>query len=267
MSLDIVKIFYRTTTIFTVVTFLTAGINAAVATDRRIGIYFHDFVVIIESSITQDFLVYKFYEKTWYTFNTRGGLPPGRVGHVACVINDKMYVFGGFNESGTYLPMIVIDLISYEWYRPFVRGTIPYGRKYHCIWVHKDKMYITGGYDVMSSKYFNNIYVYDPEKFIWAEMHTSGFEGPLQRRVHSTVIVGTHVYVLYGTMSYQPYGPLNQYTPEKQCGLHVLSLECNLKELAAVAVVRHNLHNLVPNVLPHELKSYLALITEPNSEF
>ena len=62
-----------------------------------------------------------------------GNIPPERDGHSACVINDSMYVFGGYEESHSRYGQEVykLDLNEMVWYLVMCSGEQPRYRDFH----------------------------------------------------------------------------------------------------------------------------------------
>ena len=80
-------------------------------------------------------IVYRFDTKTgtWGRPNVVGNIPPERDGHSACVINDSMYVFGGYEESHSRYGQEVykLDLQEMVWYLVMCSGEQPRYRDFH----------------------------------------------------------------------------------------------------------------------------------------
>ena len=89
---------------------------------------------------------------TWYKFDTKGTVEPfARIGHTSCIINQKMYVFGGIVAGKRSNLLSILNLKSRKWeecnYGPFKpKGDIPPGRSHHVAWVMANRyMVIQGG--------------------------------------------------------------------------------------------------------------------------
>ena len=80
-------------------------------------------------------VVYRFDTKTgtWSRPVVAGNIPPERDGHSACVINDSMYVFGGYEESHSRYGQEVyqLDLKEMTWYLVMCSGEQPRYRDFH----------------------------------------------------------------------------------------------------------------------------------------
>ena len=80
-------------------------------------------------------VVYRFDTKTgtWSRPSVAGNIPPERDGHSACVIDDSMYVFGGYEESHSRYGQEVykLDLKEMVWYLVMCSGEQPRYRDFH----------------------------------------------------------------------------------------------------------------------------------------
>lgn len=69
----------------------------------------------------------------FYLWKTvQGAIPPQRFKHTACMIDGKMYVYGGINSLRRDLFLDVFDLEQRYWERPLVRGHRPNGVQSAC---------------------------------------------------------------------------------------------------------------------------------------
>ena len=70
-----------------------------------------------------------------------------RDGHSACVIQNSMYIFGGYAESAfSYTPAVFrLDLNNYEWTLLLCKGVPPIYRDFHTATAIDNKMFVFGG--------------------------------------------------------------------------------------------------------------------------
>ena len=70
-----------------------------------------------------------------------------RDGHSACVIQDAMYIFGGYSEASfSYTPTVFrLDLNNYEWTLLKCEGSPPIYRDFHTATAIDNKMFVFGG--------------------------------------------------------------------------------------------------------------------------
>lgn len=69
----------------------------------------------------------------WSTPEVYGSIPVPRDGHSACVINNQMYIFGGFQENPTQFSqdLYMLDLITMTW--NVVRTNVLYMNMFYCM--------------------------------------------------------------------------------------------------------------------------------------
>jgi len=134
------------------------------------------------------------------------GIPPDRrCGHSACVIDGKLWIFGGRGKikvsdsyfSGTRLiytsDLHCYDAATNEWLRYEPRGIGPSGRALHSATVVGRKMYIFGGANTTGSRNdtsgFCDLYELDVDTMCWTECETQGTPPP-PCYGHSATFVG-----------------------------------------------------------------------------
>ena len=84
---------------------------------------------------------------SWRTLQTTGELPPGRDGHTATAVDDRMYVFGGASSQGKLNDVRVLDLHTLRWSVPRSVGGPPGPRWGHSATLIAQQIYIFGGVD------------------------------------------------------------------------------------------------------------------------
>ena len=89
---------------------------------------------------------------TWHKFETKGPVEPvARIGHTSCIINGKMYVFGGIVAGKRSNNLSILNLETRKWEevntgKSKTKGDIPSGRSHHIAWVMANRyMVIQGG--------------------------------------------------------------------------------------------------------------------------
>jgi N-acetylneuraminic acid mutarotase len=85
--------------------------------------------------------------REWQLVKTSGPVPPPRAGAASCVVDGKLYVFGGYGEGDEHLDDFFV--YSYEdstWEEVEVLSHIkPVGRAESCFAVHGTDIYLFGG--------------------------------------------------------------------------------------------------------------------------
>ncbi|XP_015786826.1 kelch domain-containing protein 3 [Tetranychus urticae] len=84
---------------------------------------------------------------TLSTVDVVGFKPLGRRSHSAVVVNNKMIIFGGYNDitDEHFNDFAVFDPKTYEWESVIVRGGSPTPRRKHCCVAVNSYLYIFGG--------------------------------------------------------------------------------------------------------------------------
>lgn len=145
--------------------------------------------------------------KRWSRPPVSGDIPGARDGHSCCVIRDKMFVFGGFEEGvqkfsndifALYFPTMTWSLVRVR------SGKPARWRDFHSATGIGDKMYIFGGrsdragpYHTNSELYCPKIQVYDTVNNTWCEPQAVG-NIPCGRRSHSAFAYKGELYILSG---------------------------------------------------------------------
>ncbi|CEG43782.1 Kelch repeat-containing proteins [Plasmopara halstedii] len=84
----------------------------------------------------------------WTKLSTSGRRPPVRSGHSSLVVDDMMYVFGGYNDGNCHNDIYAFDLVRHHWLQiETSNGISPDGRASHawCISTDKTSFYLYGG--------------------------------------------------------------------------------------------------------------------------
>ena len=101
--------------------------------------------------------------------------PPPRGAHSANIIEDTMYIFGGYGGTGygrrDYNDMHKLDLATREWKKCAARGTPPAARSGHTACAVKSSIYVFGGWNAVTQ--FNDMFVYDTTESQWSQCETS----------------------------------------------------------------------------------------------
>lgn len=138
-------------------------------------------------------------KKTGWSLLSASGLVP-RTGHVACVSQQRIIVFGGQDEAGSYLSeMQMFDINSGQWSRlesvgPCVHPPSRSGTK-AVAW--DDALVVFGGSSPdKRSPYLNDMFVYWISRNEWQSLNSAGIT-PAARTDHALTDVNGHI-VLYG---------------------------------------------------------------------
>ena len=83
--------------------------------------------------------------KRWTLQRTSGNHPPGRDGHVAAVVDDRMIIYGGSTEKMLLGDFTALNLKTYTWEEMELEGDDPQPRESMGLAASKSTLYIFGG--------------------------------------------------------------------------------------------------------------------------
>lgn len=162
---------------------------------------------------------------TWTIPPTTGKPPLAADGHSACVINDYMYIFGGFQDDTEKFGQTVhrLNLNILEWEEVETYDVPPVSRDFHTASPIGTRMYIFGGRSsnedivnehVKSEFYCNKIMYLNTENMKWCTPSTLG-RPPCGRRSHSAVVYENKIYIIggYNGITQNHLNDVHQYDP------------------------------------------------------
>ncbi|KAI9267932.1 hypothetical protein BDA99DRAFT_435672 [Phascolomyces articulosus] len=136
------------------------------------------------------------------TYGAKKDAPPLRA-HSACMVQDRLFVYGGSDSKRCFNTLHVLDMESMTWSKPAVSGRPPPPSRAHsCNYVERKadngsirrELYVFGG--GVGPYYFNDVFMFDTDKLRWSKVTTTGTP-PMPRRAHtcnvwreSLVVVG-----------------------------------------------------------------------------
>ncbi|CAH2083850.1 unnamed protein product [Euphydryas editha] len=147
----------------------------------------------------------------WSTPTVTGIQPNDKYEHSACIIKNKMYIFGGIiieNSPNKYSQDVhSLDLDTMQWRFINVHGTPPSPRAYHTAISYLDRMYIFGGirtlnnvnnlYDYKEKIYCSQVYYLDTTSETWVTTNPIG-TWPESREKHSAWLYNDYMYIFGG---------------------------------------------------------------------
>ncbi|KAL0480210.1 tea1 [Acrasis kona] len=140
-----------------------------------------------------------------WTNITTTNTPSKRAWHSSVIINNKFYVFGGFDKTKNIDSTVYeLDLSqqSPSW-KTLSSSNAASPRFLHSAVTHNNKMYTFGGMTA-DSKFFNDVHEFDPSTNKWTQIKTN--EGPSPRAAHSATQYADRMYIFGGTASGEYYG-------------------------------------------------------------
>lgn len=142
----------------------------------------------------------------WSIIPVTGQIPGPRDGHSACVIRDKMYIFGGYEE---YLDVFSNDVHEFnfttgKWRYILVSGSPARWRDFQSATGIGNIMYIFGGRGDREEQnhsgnevYCNKLYAFDTQSYTWYQPKPTGAV-PAGRRSHSAFNHKNELYIFGG---------------------------------------------------------------------
>jgi len=216
----------------------------------------------------QETYAFHFPNRHWKRLNSEGEPPQYRDFHAACVLDDKMYVFGGRSDEmgqshssqDVYLDDLkYLDLLTNRWHTVDAKGDKPCGRRSLTMWTFRGCLYMFGGYQSLLDIHYNDLYKWDPTTSEWAKLNPNGIS-PAPRRRQCTVVVGNRVFLFGGTMP-----NLSRQNMLADLGdLHILDFEPTLTTLCAKTIVQNGLVDRCAQLLPTTLRNELYYMNTPN---
>lgn len=146
----------------------------------------------------------------WELITTTGDIPSARKGHSMVTFGDKIYLFGGTDESfakssarfsSSLKPMSLLNHLSVYnvgevWLEEEPETPPPPARYGHRAVIYNNKMYVFFG--MGESEALDDIWEYDPETRQWREIIPVSLIKPAARDEHSATVVEDDVYIIGG---------------------------------------------------------------------
>ncbi|KAK0042490.1 kelch domain-containing protein 3 [Biomphalaria pfeifferi] len=154
-------------------------------------------------------ILYRFCAVTlkWDKPQVSGPVPEARDGHTACIIQDKMYIFAGYEEFTDRFSndMNYLNLKTFEWVAVIFNGNPARWRDFHTATAIGTVMYIYGGRcdhggDQFTNNefYCNRLMAFDTVTETWTRLASSTVDAPLGRRSHSAFEYKGSLYIFGG---------------------------------------------------------------------
>lgn len=221
-----------------------------------------------ELRFSQETYAFHFPTSTWTKVKTSGEPPQYRDFHAACVLDGKMYVFGGRSDETGQLHTShdvyddrfrYLDLRTFQWH--LIEGKPgeqhPCGRRSHTMWTYEGAIYLFGGYQSILNYHFDDLWRFQNGK--WEQLNLTG-QVPSPRRRSVGICVGDRLFLFGGTMP----NPRKKSALEDLGDLFVLDFKPTLASLCLQAVLKHGLQKYAENFLPNILQRELYYMSTPN---
>jgi N-acetylneuraminic acid mutarotase len=124
------------------------------------------------------------------------GKKPALCGHSITRVNDKLFVFGGYDGTKWANSLYILDpLKDKTWTEPNVFG-VPMARGYHSAVLYNKYILVFAGFN--GSDVLNDIVALDIETLTWFLPDTCSGYFPQARNAHSMVLHGSQLYLFGG---------------------------------------------------------------------
>eukprot|EP01133_Synstelium_polycarpum_P018218 gene18218-21787_t len=130
----------------------------------------------------------------WVEVKTKGIAPIGRYRHSAIIIEEKMYIFGGY-RSKCLNDLHILDLKTLTWSEPPQKGDAPSARSSHSVCNVGKKMILFGG---SGARYSNELFSFDTTTMRWSKHDVLGTP-PSERWCHTMCSFGKKVIAFGGS--------------------------------------------------------------------
>ena len=135
----------------------------------------------------------------WGELESSDEIPGPRAAHSCDLIDNKLYVFGGWNGKKALNDLHILDIASMSWSEVMVVGVPPATRNNHTLSQVGTKLYIHGGHD--GSKWLADMHILTLVSALnraeWSQPMLSGAP-PSARACHTTTRMGRKLYMFGG---------------------------------------------------------------------
>lgn len=144
-----------------------------------------------------------------------GPPPSARDRHAIMQLDDRLWVFGGYNGQSRVNELHAFNLRSHEWLEIPESSTTPSPRHSHsgCSVPSRHCFYIFGGYD---GSYLNDLYEFDGNKLQWRLMEVKGGKPPSPRYRATLVSMGNYLVCAMGHDGYRHLSDLYTFNLSTQ---------------------------------------------------
>ncbi|CAK81295.1 unnamed protein product (macronuclear) [Paramecium tetraurelia] len=166
-----------------------------------------------------DIHIYK--DGNWTKCKANGKIPESRNGHTATVVDNKMYVIGGWLGSGIYASrdVYVLDLDCLNWTLVNTMGEVPGPCNMHSADQIGQLIFIFRGGD--GKDYLNDLHSFNTKTNMWKLVQTAENQRPPPRANHSSAVWQNKLLIFGGWDGSKRLNDLHCYdvTTNKWCEL------------------------------------------------
>ncbi|CAF3558194.1 unnamed protein product [Adineta steineri] len=152
-------------------------------------------------------------------------IPTARDGHSACVVNDRMYIFAGFEDHSQQFcnDLFYFDFNKSSWHicLPKDIDQVPQCRDFHSATNIDNRMYIFGGrfdqigpQQILQNFYDNHLHIFNPNDNSWLDLTPQG-QILYGRRSHSAFTHNGKLYIFggYNNVIDTHFNDLHEFNP------------------------------------------------------
>lgn len=140
--------------------------------------------------------------------------PGYKAAHSAEVINNKIYLFGGWNGKRALNDLHIFDIEKEVWIEPEINGYKPGNRNNHATAVYNHYMFLHGGHN---GEYWQDDFdILDTKELVWNKVNLTTEEAPLARACHTLNRVGKKLFMIGGYDGNKCYNDVDIYDIEKK---------------------------------------------------
>lgn len=200
--------------------------------------------------LTNSIIRYDVDQQEWDTVDPVGSgpVPKKRRGHVAVIIGNSMYIFGGADESDKPLQDIWrFNFDARTWNEIQPNGEIPASRYHHSAVASYNRLFVYGGFD--GSKELNDFYSFNPGTNTWQlELPRKACMPPGPKQGHTLTAIGSNVYLIGGSAGNEDKLDIHIYSIDKQVWSQVAYDYSPGRERPPPEKLNRRFHAAVPNV-------------------
>ncbi|EPT31033.1 kelch repeat protein, putative [Toxoplasma gondii ME49] len=132
---------------------------------------------------------------SWSSPPVSGRRPSARACHSFTRVNEKLYMFGGYDGANCFQDIDILDLDTMAWIQPAVTGEKPQARNAHTMTVVDRKLVLFGGHS--GNTHLTDLHVFDTATLTWTKPEISGSPPP-GLRGHTANLIGHKIFLFGG---------------------------------------------------------------------
>ncbi|PHJ17373.1 kelch repeat protein [Cystoisospora suis] len=137
----------------------------------------------------------KYTGLVWTSPQFTGWKPCPRACHSLTRVNEKLYLYGGFDGHECFQDLDILDLETMAWIRPAISGKKPKARNAHTMTAVGTKLVLCGGHS--GKTHITDVHVFDTATLSWSEPEIRGFPPPALRG-HTANLIGHKIFLFGG---------------------------------------------------------------------